>query len=69
MAIHEKICPLVALLSSPQPHASSQEERRHREHQQELRKVGESEGQRKGGRELDYTGMDDTCTWHVHSQK
>jgi len=39
LAIHQKICPIVSVLRSPLPHASSQEEREHHRHQQTLRKV------------------------------
>ena len=40
LAIHKKICPIVTVLRSPLPHATSQEEREYRKHQQTLRKVG-----------------------------
>ena len=39
LAIHEKICPIVTVLRSPQGHANSEEERQRRQQQQLLRKV------------------------------
>eukprot|EP00731_Ephydatia_muelleri_P022240 Em0014g831a len=38
VAIHEKICSMLSVLRSPQPHANSESEREHRKQQQALRR-------------------------------
>ena len=39
LSIHEKLCPIITVLRSPQTHANTEEERQHRHQQQLLRKV------------------------------